>query len=137
MNTSAAVHIGNSGHPDRWSLTPDGPLQHDARRVLIAVATADGVRVDQNFENTEAFLLYENDGCRTCFVGRQVCPRLTDGSESLRRARLLADCDLVLCANISDICVQKLSELGIDCTLAYAGATVSEAVSALRQGVGT
>jgi predicted Fe-Mo cluster-binding NifX family protein len=93
--------------------------------------------VDQEFENTEAFLLYENDGRRTCFIGRQVCPRLADGGESLRRARLLADCDLVLCSNISDICRQKLSELGIYCNLAYAGATVSEAVSALQQAAGS
>lgn len=137
MNTSVASHLRNTVHPDLWSLATDRPAYHDAGRVLIAVATGDGVRVDCDFENAEEYLLYENYGSRTCFIGRQVCPRVSDMAGSLHRTELLADCDLVVCSSISDTCKQDLAESGVACNLAYAGARISEAVSTLLRGTGT
>jgi len=133
MNTLATAHMPNPVSADLWSLAPHQSVRHDARRVLIAVATADGARVDCDFEEAEAFLLYENHGCQTCFVGRQPCPLASDGGEPMGKVILLADCDLVLCSNVSDSCKQALSEMGIDCNLGYAGAMVSDAVSAFQQ----
>jgi predicted Fe-Mo cluster-binding NifX family protein len=116
---------------DRWSLAPHGPLSRDGRGVLIAVATAGGERVDRDFEDAEAFLLYEKTARRTSYIGRQPCRLSKTGADPMRRTSLLADCDLVLCASISDGCKQTLCALGIDCNLAYAGAAVSDAVSGL------
>ena len=135
MNSSARLQATNTSFGDRWSLAPNLPVRRDARSMLIAVATGDGARVDCNFEDAEAFLLYEQDGCRTCFIGCQPCP-LASGASVTNRARLLADCDLVLCANVSDICKQSLLELGVDCNLAFAGAIINDAVAALKQDLG-
>jgi len=133
MNTLATARIPNPMSANLWSLAPHQPVHHDARRVLIAVATADGARVDCDFEDAAAFLLYEKHGLHTCFVGRQPCPVASAGSDPLRRSLLLADCDLVLCSTVTDTCKQTLSELGIDCNLAYAGAMAGDAVSAFQR----
>lgn len=116
-----------------WSLAPHRPAPRNARRLLIAVATNDGAHVDRDFENTEAFLLYEQAGTRTSYIGRQPCPLSSAEGDLETRTRLLADCDMVLCSNISPACKQTLSDLGIDCALARAGADISAAVSTLRR----
>lgn len=116
--------------PDRWSLAPHLPVQRHGGRLLVAIATADGAHVDRAFEHAESFLLYERDGERTCYVGCQPCPRAAADAAG-HRTRLLADCDLVLCAGISDICRQALAGLGIGCNIGFAGATVSAAVTEL------
>ena len=120
-----------------WTLAPHRPAPRHAQRLLIAVATTDGAHVDRDFENTEAFLLYERAGQRTCYVGRQPCPLTASGTASgadiEQRTHLLADCDMVLCSNISPACKQTLSDLGIDCNLAPVGADIDVAVSTLRR----
>lgn len=121
--------------PDRWSLAPELPVQRNAGRLLVAVATTDGARVDRAFETAEAFLLYEQDSGRICYVGRQPCP-LAAADDAGRRTRLLADCDLVLCAGISERCRLALAGLGIDCSLGFAGLAVSDAVTGLGKGAG-
>jgi predicted Fe-Mo cluster-binding NifX family protein len=133
MNSTVTQFTTGTAGAALWSLAPHTPVRHAARCMLIAVATADGARVDRNFEDAEAFLIYESDGDRTCFIGRQPCPLTAAAGESARRTELLSDCDLVLCSNISDSCRRTLSELGIGCNLAYAGAMISDAVSALRR----
>lgn len=135
MNMSRSVQPQNHRHPDRWSLAPHLPVQRNARCLLVAVATADGARVDRAFEAAETFLLFEQDGERTCFIGRQPCPCAT-AEDAGRRTRLLADCDMVLCAGISETCRQALAGLGIDCSLGFAGLAVGEAVTALGKGGG-
>ena len=104
-------------HPSRhlpaWSLAPHLPVPRQAHRMLVAVASTDGARVDRDFEHAEAFLLYEKDGEKTCYIGRQPCPLASAGPEPGQRTRLLADCDLVICSNISESCRQALSGLGI------------------------
>lgn len=114
-----------------WSVAPSRPVSRNPRTLLVAVATGGGENVDRNFEDAEAFLLYEKNGHHTCYIGRQPCPLATLDGDRMRRTRLLTHCDLVLCANISDTCKQTLSNLGIDCNLAYAGASVGDAVAAL------
>jgi len=130
MNSLATLRTTGPAFADRWSLAPNLPVRHDGRRVVIAVATADGAHVDRNFEDAEAFLLYEKDGCRTCFIGRQPCPLLSGPAGVMDRTRLLADCDLVLCSSVSDSCRQRLLDMGVDCNLAFAGAMITDAVSA-------
>jgi hypothetical protein len=137
MSGMPTLYPLSAGLQDRWSLAPDLPVHHDVRSRVIAVATGDGAHVDRNFEEAEAFMLYEQGACRTCFIGRQLCPITVGGEESARRTRLLADCDLVLCSSVSDACKQRLLELGIDCNLAFAGATITDAVSALRRQPGS
>lgn len=130
MTNISLVHEVHSSSPtDLWSLAPHRPALRDTRRLLVAVASGRGACIDDSFEDAETFLLFEKFGCQTCFVGHQPCPLA--GSDLTRRARLLADCDLVLCAGISESCKKNLSDLGIDCDLAYAGSTVNDAVLAL------
>ena len=131
MTESVTHKAPYPGVADLWSLAGDWPLWRDRERVLIAVASTGGERVDRNFEDAETFLLYEKTACQTSFVGRQHCPLSAGGADPVRRTRLLADCDLVLCANISDSCRQTLSTLGVDCNLIYAGASVADAVAGL------
>ena len=133
MSGMPTLYPLSAGLQDRWSLAPDLPVHHDARSRLIAIATGDGAHVDRNFEDAESFMLYEQDACRTCFIGRQLCPVASGGEASARRARLLADCDLVLCSSVSDSCKQRLLDLGIACNLAFAGAAITDAVSALEK----
>jgi hypothetical protein len=133
MNNLAALAAVGPAFADRWSLAPDLPVRHDDRRVVVAVATADGAHVDRDFEDAEAFLLYEKDGCRTGFIGRQPCPLRSGPGGAMNRARLLADCDLVLCSSVSDSSRRRLLEMGIDCSLAFAGAMITDVVSALRR----
>ena len=130
-HTSFAQVVQPSSPTDLWSLAPHQPAPRDEHRLLVAVASGGGACIDGSFEDTEAFLLFEKCGRQTCFIGRQPCALTAAGSDPARRARLLADCDLVLCTGISDTCRQNLSTLGIDCDLAYAGSAISDAVSAL------
>jgi hypothetical protein len=116
---------------DLWSLAPPGPAPRDAQRLLIAVASGSGTCVDGSFEDAEAFLLFEKSARNTCFIGRQPCSRVTGGSDMNTRTRLLCDCDLVLCAGISETCMNTLSRLGIGFRQADAGSMVSDAVAAL------
>ena len=125
-HSSLAQHIHSSGPSDLWSLAPHRPAPRD--RFLVAVASGGG----GSFEEAEAFLLYEKHGNETAFIGRQPCPLTVDGNDPARRARLLADCDLVLCAGISETCRRKLTLLGIQCDVDYTSNAISDAVSALQ-----
>jgi predicted Fe-Mo cluster-binding NifX family protein len=131
MTESVTYQVPNRGGTDLWSLTAGWPLPRDKQRMLIAVASSGGERVDGDFEDAEIFLLYEKTARQTAYVGRQSCPLTAAGADPARRTWLLADCDLVLCANITDSCRQTLSSLGVDCKLAYAGVTVADAVAGL------
>jgi len=132
MNTTQTAP---SRHAPAWILAPHLPVPHQPHRLLVAIASTDGARVDRDFEDAEAFLLYEKDGEQTCYIGRQPCPLA--GAGPLQRTRLLADCDLVLCSNISKTCRQALRELGIACSLAFAGAPVKESMTTVRQDAGS
>lgn len=114
----------------RWSLAPHRPAPRDVSRLLVAVAAGDDGRVGGSFEEAGEFLLFEKCGRQTCLIGRQSC-RLAGAGDQARRARLLADCDLVVCAGISDTCRQSLSALGVACELALAGVRPDDAVSLL------
>jgi hypothetical protein len=114
---------------DRWSLAPHRAPARMRDCQLIAVATA-GDRVDCGFDEAESFLLFEKVDGRASYVGCQLCPLASPGDQA-RRARLFADCDLVLCATISDTGRHVLSHLGIGCSLDFAGVRVSDAVSAV------
>jgi len=129
ISSSSANAVQPSSPADLWSLAADRPVPRDGRCILVAVASAAGACIDRNFEDAEAFLLYEKCGRDICFIGRQPCPLA--GNDPLARTRLLADCDVVLCTSIGATCRQTLSSLSIGCSLAYAGAAVSDAVSAL------
>lgn len=129
--TSLAQAAQPSSPIDQWSLAPHQPAPRDDHRLLVAIASGSGACIDGSFEDTEAFLLFEKCGRQTCFIGRQPCALSAAGSDTALRARLLADCDLVLCADISDTSRQNLSTLGIDCDLAHAGSAINDAVSML------
>lgn len=133
MTSSVLSDPAPRGSSDGWSLAPHRAPARHPERLLIAVASG-GERVDRDFENADAFLLYERSGARTSYIGCQPCALAGAGGDAGRRSRLLADCDLVLCAGISDACRHTLSRLGVDCNLAYAGARITEAVAALADG---
>lgn len=130
MNLQAVNSIDAADTATRWSLAPHVPAPKDARRLLVAIAATDDGRVGGSFEEAGAFLLFEKHGRDTCFIGRQSCP-LVAHNDRTRRTRLFADCDMVVCADISETCRQSLSALGVACALAVAGARVDEAVSTL------
>lgn len=115
----------------RWSLAPHRPAPKDSRRLLVAIASSGAGCVDSSFEDAGEFLLYEKSGERTCFVGRQPCPLGFQRGDRSKRARLFADCDLVVCSGISEDCRQTLSAFGVSCELTFAGARIGDAVSAL------
>lgn len=131
MTVSATQAAARATPPTLWRLAPDLPLARDARRMLVAVASSGGGRIDGDFEAAEAFLLYEKTSRDTRYIGRQLCPLADEDDAVARRSRLLVDCDMVLCAGISDGGRACLSSLGIACRLAHAGAAVGEAVSSL------
>ena len=133
MNASMLYALHAAGPEDRWCLASHQAAATEKRRFLVAVASVEGTRVDGTFENAESFLLYEESASNTSFVGRQPCLLSTGKADPMVRTRLIADCDLVLCAGISDACRDTLSTLGIVCEVAYAGAPVSDAMSALAQ----
>jgi hypothetical protein len=133
MNASMVNALHASGPGDRWSLASHRFDPRDGRCFLVAVASSGGTRIDGKFEEAESFLLYEKSGCASRFIGRQPCSLSTDHGDPVERTRLLADCDLVVCAGISDSCRERLSELGVGCELAHAGASVDDAVLALVQ----
>lgn len=113
MNALAATTLPGTDSGARWSLAPHRPAPRAQDRQLVAVA-ARGRDVG-SFEEAEAFLLYEKCNGETCFVGRQPCPFA--GADPALRARLLADCDLVVCSAIGDDWRRMLSQLGVGCEL--------------------
>lgn len=129
-----AVQTAPSRRAPAWILAPHLPVPHLPHRLLVAIASTDGARVDRDFEDADAFLLYETDAEKTCYIGRQPCPLA--GAAPLQRTRLLADCDLVLCSSISETCRQALHDLGIDCSLDFAGVPVPESMTVLQRFVG-
>jgi len=116
---------------DLWSIATGQAVPGSSQSLLVAVATVGGERVDGNFEEAEAFLLYEKGDRNTCYIGRQACPIASTGKDPSSRTRLLAECDLVLCSNISDKCRKTLSTLGVECDLTFTGSAVTDAVAAL------
>ncbi|MDY6942225.1 MAG: NifB/NifX family molybdenum-iron cluster-binding protein [Pseudomonadota bacterium] len=124
-----------SGSParfsDLWAVSMDRPLPADSCRVLIAVASTDGARVNADFDQAEQFLLYEKVGEMMHYIGAQPCPRRAGAGARRHRTRLLSDCDVVICAQISDTSRRSLSRLGVMCDLSFVDAAIERAVSAL------
>lgn len=131
MNALAATPKTAAGSPALWSLAPHRPAPRDAGRLLVAVAASADGRIGGSFEDCSEFLLFEKHNRDTCFVGRQRCPFSESGDDRARRARLFADCDLVICSKIGETCRLALSGFGVGCELACAGAAVDDTVSAL------
>jgi hypothetical protein len=128
---STVSRLPSSGPADLWSISRNEPARRDVSHLLVAVASTSGTRVEGNFEDAEAFLLFDKCGQDTCFVGRQPCSLTTAGEDPFERLRLLADCDVVLCTGISETCMNSLSTLGVTCNLADAGMAVSDLVATL------
>lgn len=116
---------------DLWSIATGQAVPWSSRSLVVAVATVGDECVGGDFEEAEAFLLYEKSDRHTGYIGRQPCTLAAAGNDPSVRARLLAECDLVLCANISDNCRKILSILGVECDLTHAGDTVNDAVAAV------
>lgn len=130
MSTTSIAPPVRTGRPTVWRLDPDGPVSRDLNCMLIAVASGGGENVDRNFEDAESFLLYEKTAHTTRYIGRQACPLPTPAPDAAKRAALLAGCDRVLCAGVSDNARRVLAGFGIRCDLACAGATIADAVCA-------
>ena len=112
----------------RWGLAHDIPAPRACGPRLVAVASSRGERVDQVFEETGAFYLYEISSEKTSFIGRQLCPLSRPGATPADTVRLLRDCDLVLCAGIGAQCRRLLDALGVVCSLEHAGKRLEQAV---------
>lgn len=86
----------------------------------IAVATTDGIVVNQHFGRADRFLIVEVDDSRTV-VGREVrtVEPVCDGGNHddnrlERQAELLSDCDAVLVSRIGPGARQALERRGVD-----------------------
>jgi len=109
----------------RWGLAQDTPPRRRRGPRVVAVASSCGERVDRSFEDAGEFYLYETSPSATTFIGRQPCACAQPGAV----ARLLRDCDLVLCAGIGAQCRQLLDGLGVCCRLEYAGQQTGQALA--------
>ena len=112
----------------RWGLAHDAPVPRECGHRLVAVASSRGESVDQVFEETGEFYLYEISSETTSFIGRQLCPLSRPGATPADTVRLLCDCDLVLCAGIGAQCRRMLDGLGVVCSLEYTGMRLEQAV---------
>jgi predicted Fe-Mo cluster-binding NifX family protein len=100
----------------RATIKPRGAIT-----MRIAIASGDGRLVDQHFGHATQFLICEPNGTGFRLIDvRRNSPACgagwTPGAEDPmeRSARLVADCQVVLVAQIGECGLERLSELGIE-----------------------
>ena len=91
--------------------------------MMIAVATNDGVSINQHFGHAERFLIYEVEGGQVRLVDEKRVERYCsfDQDHPLRGhilrdiAAALDGCRVIVCSQIGEAPRMELERLGIDC----------------------
>jgi nitrogen fixation protein NifB len=127
--TNAKVHI----------IQPPRTLPR-GRAVRMAVASRDGSSVDQHFGHAETFHIYDVDARDARLVeqrstppycaGPSDCADVTAEDKFSRSLRVLADCEVMLCARIGIEPRHKLEAAGIQPICEYALESVPDALRA-------
>lgn len=107
----------------------------------IAVATADGHRIDQHFGHAEAFRIYESDGHSVKLVALRRTPAYCHGSsdcgdegaELPKLVQLLADCAAILAVRIGHEPWRLLEQASIQPVIEHAFASIDASVLAVAQ----
>lgn len=92
----------------------------DKDKILIAVASSDGIVVNQHFGKTDAFYIYEKKNDAIKFVEkRQVSPICESGNHDEKKLTAnmerLSDCDYLLVSRVGNGAANKAESLGISC----------------------
>ncbi|MBP0625264.1 nitrogenase cofactor biosynthesis protein NifB [Cupriavidus consociatus] len=112
-------------------LAPENDVENDIK-VLVAVATTGGGRVNAHFGNVSEFQIFEVSGTQVLFVGhRRVDHYCQDGyGDDEELASLLCainDCHAVLVAKVGACPRKELSRAGIEPIDQYAGENIERA----------
>ncbi len=99
--------------------------------IRIAIASRDGLRIDQHFGQAEDFLVYEVTEAGPAPAERRIIAEHARGDEDPRDtiSRMLADCPVLLVAKIGVTPQEKLAALGIEASDLYAGKGIDAALA--------
>ena len=114
MNVQSNHPLSASLTATRWAVADARPAA-GSRRLLVALARDRSGKRETQFEAAECFLLYEKDGNKSCYIGRQPCVFSGTQRDRQRTLDLLKDCDVVMCADISTPCRRSLASMGVEC----------------------
>jgi nitrogen fixation protein NifB len=90
------------------------PSARDEKRPYVAVATREGMLVNQHLGEAAMLQIWKEEGEDFALVEERSAPPAGDGEQRwLNLARLLADCRAVLISGIGEVPRQLLSEAGI------------------------
>lgn len=108
------------------------PAEGPARPPLrIAVASSDGVRIDQHFGQTDTFRVFDVSSAGTTVLDSREVTSHAVGDEDRRDTicRMLADCRMLLVAKIGIAPQEKLAIAGIEASDLFAGKAVDAALA--------
>lgn len=110
----------------------DAPLSASCLRM--AVASRDGLRVDQHFGQAEEFLVYDVDGDNAKLVESRKVADHAQGDEDPRQTiiRMLGDCNILLVAKIGPTPQEQLAAIGIEATDMYKGKSIPAALAEIH-----
>lgn len=98
----------------------------------IAVASTDGIRIDQHFGHADAFHVYDvrADGINP-LAPRVIADHAESEDEDPRDTicRMLADCTVMLVAKIGVAPQERMASIGIEATNMYAGKPIAAALA--------
>lgn len=99
----------------------------------IAVASGDGVHIDQHFGQADAFLIFDVEEQGAKLAERRELDQHARPDEDRRDTicRMLADCPMLLVAKIGVAPQEKLSKVGIEGSDLYAGQEIPAALSTI------
>ena len=111
---------------------------YDAPRSIpplrMAVASRDGLRVDQHFGQAEDFLVYDVAGDTAKLVETRKVAAHAQGDEDPRQTiiRMLADCKILLVAKIGPTPQEQLAASGIEASDLYKGKPIPAALAEIH-----
>ena len=103
------------------------PMPH----LRVAVASRDGLRVDQHFGQAEDFLVYEVNAIGPALLERRTVADHARGDEDPRQTilRMLADCPVLLVAKIGVTPQEMLAGAGIEASDLHVGKGIDAALA--------
>jgi lactoylglutathione lyase len=103
------------------------PLPH----MRIAIASRDGIRVDQHFGTADSFLVYEVNELGHSLIETRKVAEHARGDEDPRDTikRMLADCPVLLVAKIGVTPQEQMAEAGITASDLYVGKPIEAALA--------
>lgn len=112
----------------------EAPSQEPSRppsTLRMAVASSEGIRIDQHFGQTELFRVYDVSASGIVPVDDRDVDQHAEGDEDRRDTicRMLKDCSVLLVAKIGITPQEKLAGHGIEATDRYGGKSVAESLA--------